>query len=89
MITTQEFKLMKDIARCLITEVFDNEEVIKKSRLLKSLRWKPDEYEFERVHISGTRVRITIRFVEDYSNYDVYLDLDDVYNLVCDLEKGE
>lgn len=86
MINPNEMEVMQETARRLITTVFEYEEQLKEHYIFAHLRWQGDEYEFNRVHLSGHRMRITIRF-EDYSEHDVYLDLSDVYKWY--LELGE
>ncbi len=86
MITPDEFTKMQQTATLLITTVFDYEEHLKTLPVFTHLRWQGSEYEFSRCHLSGSIMRITLRF-EDYSEHDVYLDLSDVYTWYLELGK--
>ena len=88
MITPNEFKLMQDVTRCLAQVVFDNEETFK-DNLLKDLRWEKEDYELERIHFCGYRCRITIKFTEDYSTYDIYLEADKIYEFYEQLKENQ
>ena len=77
MVTYREFKTMQDSARCLIQIVFEYEKQFI-SEFITPVRHSPASgYELERVHISGTNMRVTLKF-EDYSTVDVYQNLTEV-----------
>lgn len=83
MISVEEFVTMKRVAHSLIEAVFSNEDNFK-CVFLKHCRWENESHEIERVHVSGSRMRVTIRF-EDLSDYDLYVELDDVYSWYSNL----
>ncbi|AUR86420.1 hypothetical protein NVP1084O_213 [Vibrio phage 1.084.O._10N.261.49.F5] len=76
MISLEQFSQMKEATRCLIQVVFQHEKEFKRD-ILKQIRFPADSYELERVHISGSVIRIEIKF-EDYSTYNIYEELDRV-----------
>jgi len=84
MITPKEFKTMQDSARCLIQIVFEYEKQFKDDFITPYCKYQEEEYELDRVHLSGTNMRITLRF-DDYSETSIYRDLTEViewyYNL--------
>ena len=77
MISREEFKTMQDSARCLIEVVFEYEEEFKSEFITPMCSYSPEDYEFGRVHVSGSVMRVNLRF-EDYSCTDIYVDLDNV-----------
>lgn len=77
MITYREFKTMQDSARCLIQIVFEYEKQFKVDFITPYCKYQEEEYELERVHISGTNMRVTLKF-EDSSTADVYQNLTEV-----------
>lgn len=79
MITPKEFVSMKEIARCLIQHVFENEDAFKARFITPNCRFDTKEYELERVHLSGYSLRVTIQFYNG-STHDMFLNLDDVYS---------
>ena len=86
MISRDEFKIMQDSARCLIEVVFKYEEEFKAEFISPMCSYSPEEYEFDRVHISGSVMRINLRF-EDYSCTDIYIDLDNAIEWYCKVAK--
>jgi len=78
-ITPQDFVTMQQTARCLIECIFQKEESFKDKFINGNWGWAREPYELERVHLSSNRVRVTIKFDEDYSTTDIYLCLDEVY----------
>tara|TARA_R100000541_G_C1897352_1_gene84035 strand:+ start:71420 stop:71701 length:282 start_codon:yes stop_codon:yes gene_type:complete len=89
-ITSEEFVAMQQTAKTLIECIFQEEESFKASIIQGNWGWTREPYELERVHLSGWRLRVTVKFLEDYSETDIYLCLNDVYNWyekLCE-EKG-
>jgi len=78
--TYQELQQAHDIiSQGVIRLIFDNEESFKASLLQGIGATEP--YEIERVHCANC-YRIHIRFEEDGSGRDVYVDSKDVYSWV-------
>ena len=82
MITPEMLQQMQDTARNLIECAFQEEDSFC-DMFIKPYGYRhKDNYELERVHLSGHRVRITIKF-HDYSEKDIYIDISDMYNWYC------
>ncbi len=73
MISPDQFAQMQEAAKSLLTVVFQYEKEFKRD-ILNSLRWKPEEYEVDRAHISGSVLRVEIKF-EDSSTYPAFIEL--------------
>lgn len=84
MITHQEFKNMQTASRCLIEIIFEYGEQFKADFITPFCNYSSDDYELERVHMSGSNLRVQLRF-DDNSKVDIYRDLTEViqwyYNL--------
>ena len=77
MITYREFKTMQDSARCLIQIVFEYKKQFISEFITPYCNYKEDEYELHRVHMSGSNLRVQLRF-EDGDKVDIYRDLTEV-----------
>ncbi len=89
-ISPEEFVAMQQIVKTLIECIFQEEGSFKENLIRCGWGWTREPYELERIHLSGCRLRVTVKFLEDYSETDVYLCLDDVYtwyDKLCE-EKG-
>lgn len=89
-ISPEEFVAMQQTAKTLIECIFQEEESFKASLIKGNWGWTREPCELERVHLSGWRLRVTVKFLEDHSETDIYLCLDDVYHWyekLCE-EKG-
>lgn len=78
-ITLENFVNMKTVVRCLIECIFQKEESFKTSLIKGNWGWTRESYELNKVHLSGSLMRVEVRF-DDYSTTDVILDLDTVYD---------
>ena len=86
MITREEFKIMQDSARCLLQVVLDYKEAeFKETFISPQCSYSSDEYELNRAHVSGSVLRINIRFEDDYSETDLYFDLTEVIERYYDM----
>ena len=86
MITRDEFKIMQDSARSLLQVVLDyNEDEFKETFITPQCNYSCDEYELNRAHVSGSVLRVNIRFEEDYSETDLYFDLTEVIEWYYDM----
>jgi hypothetical protein len=89
-ISPEEFVAMQQTVKTLVECIFQEEESFKENLIQGRWFWTGEPYELLRVALSGESLRVTVEFLEDYSETDVYLCLDDVYHWydkLCE-EKG-
>ena len=79
-ISPEEFVAMQQTVKTLIVCIFQEEGSFKENLIQGNWSWSEEPYELLRVALSGESLRVTVEFLEDYSETDVYLRLDDVYN---------
>lgn len=78
-ISKQDFEQMKQTNRIFIECIFQEEDSFKKKFIDGYWGWAKQEYKFERVHLTGDVVRISVRFHENGSSINSYYLLDEVY----------
>ena len=77
MITPKEFVNMKNTAKQLLECIFQTEDSFCDTFVSPYRCWDKEDYTLERTHVSGCRLRVTLKFY-DGGDKDLYFKLDDV-----------
>ncbi|MCP3683616.1 MAG: hypothetical protein GY861_13095 [bacterium] len=87
MITPTEFKQSQTVVRCILEVVFHPQyELDFKTKVLAHNGWKHEEYQIERMHMSGYNFRLSLKH-NDGREKELYIHGDDVYSWYRDLGK--